>query len=85
MSKNRKGILRISTHFIDDLSYDDLSIVFQDIIVLNIESQGFDDLIYYCISKHFKEIEVACVIPEYVINLQTNNKKEIVKRSIELF
>tara|TARA_R110000737_G_C14433847_1_gene460155 strand:- start:80 stop:337 length:258 start_codon:yes stop_codon:yes gene_type:complete len=85
MSKNRKGILKISTHFINDLSYDNLSIVFQDIIVLNIESQGFNDLIYYCISKHFKEIDVACAAPEYVIKLETNHKKEIVKRNIESF
>jgi hypothetical protein len=84
MSKNRKGIIKTSMCFIDNLSYDDLSTAFQDIIVLNVELQGFDSLVYYCISKHFEEVEVACAMPEYVINIETNDKGEIIKRSIEL-
>ena len=82
MSKNRKGILKVSKCLIDELSYDDLSIVFQDIIVLNVEIGDFGDrFVYYCISKHFEEVEEACAMPEYVINLTNNEQGDVITRN----
>lgn len=70
----RKGRLIVSDELLKSMSENDLKQLYSNVFPMNIELKGFYKHVIYAVSNHFDVVEEGCFIPEYTVELITDEE-----------